>query len=300
MSRLFTFGCSYTSYVYPMWPWHLIDNYDEIYNFGRAGAGNDYIFHSIVDALKKHKIQQGDTVVIIWSSYYRYDYQNEAGGWLLSGGLFSNDLQDKTVRNLQKVWTLRSAVRKTWDYMNILAELFELKNIKFCFGSLYEMEKLSLTDGSDALELNLPNHVDDIIPSYVKLPYKKHKFCSLDFIRFQKIVPNDLGGGVRYALIHNAGRTADKDPHPNVLESYEFAKNIIAPALDIEFKGDRSKAEALHNAILLSPYLYCPVFNQLMNVLLFNSDNGPVPNRLDKDVREKYLDLVLHYDHNAR
>ena len=48
MKRLFTFGCSVTEFIWPTWADILGREFDYYENWGRVGAGNLYIFNSII------------------------------------------------------------------------------------------------------------------------------------------------------------------------------------------------------------------------------------------------------------
>ena len=48
MKRLFALGCSFTHYCWPMWPELLAQEYDETYNLGMPGGGNQIIFYKLM------------------------------------------------------------------------------------------------------------------------------------------------------------------------------------------------------------------------------------------------------------
>jgi hypothetical protein len=73
MSRLFTFGCSFTNYRWSTWADCLAPEFDEFQNWGQAGGGNHYIFNSVMEADQRHHFADGDTVVVCWTSIDRED-----------------------------------------------------------------------------------------------------------------------------------------------------------------------------------------------------------------------------------
>jgi hypothetical protein len=73
MTRLFTFGCSFTNYRWSTWADCLAPEFDYFENWGQSGAGNHYIFNSIMEADQRYKFDRGDTVIICWSSFLRDD-----------------------------------------------------------------------------------------------------------------------------------------------------------------------------------------------------------------------------------
>ena len=73
MSRLFTFGCSFTSYTWKTWADILGQQAEEFYNFGQIGGGNEQIFFKIIEANKKYNFTKDDTVAVCWTHYHRKD-----------------------------------------------------------------------------------------------------------------------------------------------------------------------------------------------------------------------------------
>lgn len=108
MARLFTFGCSFTQYMWPTWA--DIVAYDmgiEYYNFAIAGLGNVGIHHRILEADLKHKFTQDDIILIFWTSWCRED-RVKNGNWLTTGSVLTdgNEVYDRNFR------------KKYWDYSN--------------------------------------------------------------------------------------------------------------------------------------------------------------------------------------
>jgi hypothetical protein len=138
MSRLIVSGCSFTNFWYPTWAWFLSSAYDETYNYGQSGAGNEYIYHSIVDADTDLQLNKDDTVVIAWSGYYRFDRFkkfDECIKWATNGD-WSHDSNFKT---LEQFVNDEGWIRKSVNYMAATARYLKSKNIKYVFTSLYDL-----------------------------------------------------------------------------------------------------------------------------------------------------------------
>jgi len=73
-SRLFTFGCSLTRYHYPTWADIIGRNFSEFQNWGKAGAGNNFISNSLNECNLRNKLGSDDTVIIMWTGLSRIDY----------------------------------------------------------------------------------------------------------------------------------------------------------------------------------------------------------------------------------
>ena len=95
MARLFTFGCSYTKYAWPMWSDMIGVEFDEFYNWGNPGLGNRAIAERVAEAHARHHITSDDIVIVQWSSHLRNDWWHkyslpERGqGWKTAGSVFN-------------------------------------------------------------------------------------------------------------------------------------------------------------------------------------------------------------------
>lgn len=93
MKRLFTFGCSFTQYRWPTWADILGKTFEHYENWGQAGAGNQYIFNSLIECDARNKLTSEDTVIIMWTNIAREDrYVNEK--WVTPGNIFTQRVYD--------------------------------------------------------------------------------------------------------------------------------------------------------------------------------------------------------------
>jgi hypothetical protein len=88
MSRLFTFGCSFTKYWrWPTWADALGQEADYFENWGVCGSGNSLIFYSLVECHQRHQLTADDTVYIMWTNTSREDrYVKDR--WLEGGNVY--------------------------------------------------------------------------------------------------------------------------------------------------------------------------------------------------------------------
>jgi len=71
--RFFAFGCSFTNYKWLTWAdiiGHDIDYYE---NWAKGGAGNHFIFNSVIEADARHRFTKDDLIIIFWSTKERED-----------------------------------------------------------------------------------------------------------------------------------------------------------------------------------------------------------------------------------
>lgn len=88
MSRLFTFGCSFTQYWrWPTWADALGREYEKFENWGVCGAGNSLIFNSLIECHQRNQISSQDQVMIMWTSTSRED-RYVGDRWLAQGNVY--------------------------------------------------------------------------------------------------------------------------------------------------------------------------------------------------------------------
>ena len=94
--RLFTFGCSFTGYMWPTWADMLHKEMPdaEFYNLGKSGAGQLFILSMLVEANERYKFDKDDLIVIQWSTFFRED-RYVGNVWLTPGNIFTQHSYDK-------------------------------------------------------------------------------------------------------------------------------------------------------------------------------------------------------------
>jgi hypothetical protein len=93
--RAFYFGCSFTKYYWPTWADLISLEVPVSYQYAQVGAGNFYIYQSIIEATLKHKIQKDDLVMVMFSNVTREDRYTKSEGWITPGNLFYQDTYDE-------------------------------------------------------------------------------------------------------------------------------------------------------------------------------------------------------------
>lgn len=88
MTRLFTFGCSFTQYWrWPTWADYVGRRFDHYENWGLCGGGNGYIFNSLIECHQRNYIVPGDQVLIMWTNTSRED-RYVGDRWLEGGNVY--------------------------------------------------------------------------------------------------------------------------------------------------------------------------------------------------------------------
>jgi hypothetical protein len=96
MNRLFAFGCSFTNNArWPTWADVLGRGFEYYKNWGQPGAGNSFIFYSLMECIKREKILDTDTVIIMWTSIGREDRYIRNRRWITPGSMYGQTVYDK-------------------------------------------------------------------------------------------------------------------------------------------------------------------------------------------------------------
>lgn len=101
VKRFFSFGCSFTSHVYPTWADVLSSEMPKatFYNFGQTGAGNILISSRVTEANHKFQFTEEDLVIVMFSTFYRED-RYVKDGWIAKGNIYNNCIYgDDFVKN---------------------------------------------------------------------------------------------------------------------------------------------------------------------------------------------------------
>jgi hypothetical protein len=93
--RFFAFGCSFTNSKHPTWADIVGRQYKTYQNWGQAGAGNSFIFYSLMECHKRNAITQDDVVMIMWSSIGREDRWVKGEQWITPGSIYNQTTYSK-------------------------------------------------------------------------------------------------------------------------------------------------------------------------------------------------------------
>lgn len=184
MTKLFAFGCSFTNYQWPTWADILGRTFDHFENWGRQGAGNSFIFNSVIECHLRKTICKEDVVIVMWTNVSREDrYVNKE--WIVPGNIYTQSTYDEEF------------VKKFADtrgyYIRDLAQMYAtqqlLKNIgcKYFFLSMMPLEnpmQYEIADANDSIKDILPYYksvVDEIRPSVYEVVFN-HDWWSRPFL----------------------------------------------------------------------------------------------------------------------
>ena len=135
MKRLFTFGCSFTNYRWSTWADCLAPEFDRFENWGQSGAGNHYIFNSVMECDQRHRFGPYDTVVICWTNVMREDRYTDR--WQTLGNIASCDIYNP--KYVQSAITERGSlirdlamIKATTNFLKTKKRPFRWKYLSMC------------------------------------------------------------------------------------------------------------------------------------------------------------------------
>ena len=162
MRRFFAFGCSLTYYLWPTWADLIASDYDEYYNQGFYGRGNQYIMHSVFEADSLKQFTAEDTVMVMLTGFTRSDSYVD-GEWKHRGSIF-NPVNSNiyTEQWLKDHWSLEMGIMTTWLAARSIRTLLESRGCKF------------------EIMLGLPTHINGL------------EFCNKAFTKEDNIYVKEL------------------------------------------------------------------------------------------------------------
>lgn len=179
--KIAAIGCSFTNYTWPSYADVL-----EADNYGLSGIGNERIWHTLLHLYKTQQLQLYDSVVIQWTSPYRFDYFTP-NGWTPNDGNISTSVQNANIwKNIRNWYNDSYELEKTKNYIITIKSILKEINIK-------------------SYHMSMTNDVDE----YVDLPNLK-KYCASRY-NFKK------APWTNKPFI---------DGHPTVLEHIKISKKI--------------------------------------------------------------------------
>ena len=213
MKRLFAFGCSFTNYRWPTWVDCLVPEFDHVQNWGQSGAGNHYIFNSVMEADQRHQFNSNDTVVVCWTGITRDDRYAD-GRWHTLGNMFASPIYDRDylkthvdergylIRDLayiKAVKTLLGHAQTTWRFLSMCA-----------FPKHDDVTELY----SDVLECVLPGYDQTVFKNnWPKPGTDPHPSPAEHLAYLDAVLPGWVTKSQTRVKMHEASINLNKDPN---------------------------------------------------------------------------------------
>ena len=174
-SRIFTFGCSFTNYVWPTWANILAFDLNlPLYNYGRGGAGNQYIFNMLMQADNYFKFNSNDLVIVCWTNISREDrYFN--GQWHTPGNIYTQQTYDSNF--IKRYADETNHALRDLAVIKASYEFLKAKQITFHFLKILDLQQAcqwNTINGTadNRLYQQYQEYLDCICPSYYDVLWK--------------------------------------------------------------------------------------------------------------------------------
>lgn len=228
MARLFTFGCSFTNYMWPTWA-NIIafDQQIELKNFAVAGMGNVGIMQRVLEADLKYKFTPDDQIMIMWTSWSREDkvIDNHYQG---KGSIFNHNF---SYQWLKDNWSMENDIIKNISAIHIVNKLY---------GDYIVWQGHSSKPYTSEIDGHKEIYTKRITEEYSTALVTK---------LYQQALPD-----IEYRILEQDKLAFDcfGDSHPDVVEHMEIVKTWIYPALGLELREEthreyESLQQYIHN-----------------------------------------------------
>lgn len=152
-SRIFTFGCSFTEYVWPTWS-DIILYGNEGYNMGIRGTGIESTLFRLLEVDRKYKLTDKDKVIIIFTTPIRWDL-------IISENLEWCNFGQATTSTLSKyeneLYTIDGLIFKSIYQTKQIKDFLDKKSVKYVLGSVNGIYK-NYGNYFESLNLNNSTH----------------------------------------------------------------------------------------------------------------------------------------------
>lgn len=159
--RVFTFGCSFTRYIWATWA-DIIGyeiGIEKLYNFGKSGAGNYFICNSIMEADQLYNLTSDDLVMVMFTNPSRED-RIVQGRWISPGNIYSQNMYDS---GFMKYWDDTHGLLRDLSLIKMVTGFLKSKNIDF---HLMSMVPIDTSMGGTKLET--PECLNDYVLAVTK------------------------------------------------------------------------------------------------------------------------------------
>lgn len=245
MSRLFTFGCSFTKYSWPTWADFIGLDYEFSENWGCPGIGNVGIAQRVAECHSKYKFTADDTIIVQWSSHLRNDYhrfrsppfgRDAAVGWKTKGSIFNfinAELYDK--KWVINFFDEQSFVMYSLNAMVQTQGLLQSVGCTWRMTSIGDFENLGndfLDAGGFSENLESNKHIWTTYPNFA------HYKSIWDDYPDNWLTPVGKYAWQRPQRLYTWQDTDRNDipwtdPHPTSELHLDWAKNIVKPSLGV-------------------------------------------------------------------
>lgn len=234
IKRLYTFGCSFTSYKWPTWADFIGQSYEIYENWGAPGAGNYYITSKVYECHQMNKLTANDTVLIMLSSFTRFDYIAPNSEYVISGNIYSQGNIDKEF--LSNYWSEEFGFHITWFSLNSLIHFLDKIGCRYKIMCGFNLAKKELDYFQfEGLTKPLLKNMNDFV--VLNTPENNLK----DYAELKNSIEK-----IEYYSFNNWGL----DHHPTIKMHHDWVKDEMSEFYNDDMANHLEKWEKLIGATL--------------------------------------------------
>ena len=235
-SRIFTFGCSFTEYVWPTWADIIL--YKNIgYNLGVIGGGFDMILYRLLEADRKFKFTKNDNIIIIFTTPLRWDILrgDTELTWECKGQVTTSEYKEYE----NKFYTLDGLLYKSFYNIFLIVDFLNKRNLNFLIGSINNVFE-NYDNHFEYSKLN--TEILDLI-DYVK------NIAELKLLDFHSFLYNSQSKFNKSWKVTKKWADGMLDYHPRPEEHLEWVNKVLLKHLNIDVKINEEDIASIENDI---------------------------------------------------
>lgn len=223
-SRFFAFGCSFTSYYWPTWADILGQEFrDNFYNLGMCGAGNEFIFHKLIEAHERYHFTSDDLIIICWSNFAREDRYKD-NRWLRTGDIYRQSRYPSEW--IEKYFDFRGALLKSSNFIAGATHLLNSVGCEYMYTSMCKMSQVS-----ESKTIFVDDEFSDIFNLYKKYYSQINISMTEHLFGKDSLIINPMATKIKY---RETDKSAVFDHHPTPKQHCQYLIDIILPTLKIK------------------------------------------------------------------
>jgi hypothetical protein len=239
-NRLFTFGCSYTSFLWKTWADIIADDLQiPFQNWGQSGIGNVAIASKILECDLKNNFTKDDLIIINWSSWHRIDLVDKDNrSWHGGGNAFYNPMFPPEF--IKKYWNQNNDIVK-----NSTAIILTNRNTNIAYQShMIDYEDRTGYDETRATSCYDFTHYHYLLNN---LP-KKNIFDTSNNSRFNNTVADhhpDILNHLNH--VNQIYKHLNLTINPNIVKKYSNMQDMIINEINSKHQGKIQSWENMVN-----------------------------------------------------
>jgi DNA-binding protein Fis len=234
--RFFAFGCSFTNYIWPTWADIIGREIPYYENWGMGGAGNQFIFNSVIECNQRYKFTQDDLVIIMWTSCSREDRYVD-NNWLVAASenreqvyghkwmkKYGDENRGIMIRDFASIRAIQQILKgSSADWANFNGPPLVRFNIKQATKDLND-NRVTLNDIERRWTSAQKGLVNGVISDDTYMEGQ-------DIIELYRDIFTNIKDPLLERVLQNTSRPKFGDKHPTPKESLDYINSVLPNSL---------------------------------------------------------------------